>query len=60
MPGDAKEEDENAEADRAVRALTGVEPLNAEECFASPELQRQFREAKEREKQRSASEPVRK
>jgi hypothetical protein len=51
MPED-KTPDENQSADCTVRELTGQEPLNAEECFDSPELQRQFREAKGREQLR--------
>ena len=54
MPdGDEHKQDENTDAARAVRELTGAEPLNAEECLDSPELQRQLREAKERERLRS-------
>ena len=59
MPqGDKHKQDENTEAARAVRELTGAEPFNAEECLDSPELQRQLREAKERERLRAK--PVRK
>lgn len=61
MPnGDKHKQDDNAEVVRAVEELTGAEPFNAGECFDSPELQRQLREAKEREKQRSSGQPVRK
>jgi hypothetical protein len=49
----ANEKDDNAELARAVTELTDSEPLKAEECFDSLELQRQFREAKEREKLRA-------
>lgn len=50
---DANEKDDNTELARAVTEVTGSEPFNAEECFDSPDLQRQLREAKERERLRS-------
>lgn len=53
MPKKEKTSDDNAEVARAVREVTGTGPFNAEECFASPGLQRQLREAKERERLRS-------
>lgn len=47
--------DVNTEAAHAVRELTGSEPIDGADGLDSPELKRLFREAKERERQRSAS-----
>lgn len=59
MPNDTtKEQDANTEAARVVREVTGSEPYNAEDDLGSPELARQLREAKERERLRGK--PVRK
>jgi len=56
-PDKDKKQDENADAFSAVQELTDGKQFNAEECFDSPELQRQFREAKERERQRLDRKP---
>lgn len=58
LPDEEHKQDENKDAFRAVQELTGGKAFNAEDCFDSPELKRQFLEAKERERLRSK--PVRK
>jgi hypothetical protein len=51
-PRHNKNDDNNSKLARAVTELTKSEPLNSSECFESPELKRQFLEAKERERLR--------
>lgn len=50
--------DESQEALRNVERLTDSEPVNGEELVSSPDLKRQFREAKERLREPSGEQPV--
>ena len=45
------------EAHRQVQDITDSEPINGEELLGSPELRQQLREAKERLRSESDSEP---
>lgn len=47
------ERDVNEEASRLVNEVTESEPCNGEDLIESEELKRQFREAKEREAERT-------
>lgn len=48
-----KKSDLNEQVARAVAVVTDSKGFNAEEGLASPDLQRQLREAKERERLRA-------
>lgn len=50
--------DESQEAKRNVDRITESEPVSGEELVSSPDLKRQFREAKERLRKPSGEQPV--
>jgi hypothetical protein len=47
------ERDVNEEASRLVNEVTDSEPVNGEDLIESEDLKRQFREAKQREAERT-------
>jgi hypothetical protein len=53
MPDEREPEPDNLEVARSVREITGAELPEGEDLLADPELKRQLREAKERERQAS-------
>ena len=53
MPEKPKKRDVNRDVVAHVLAATNSAPINGEDLLDTPELKRQFREAKERERLRS-------